>query len=276
MTTTYAKLYNERCQGDKPTFWIPRPLNSVVPCLFGDETLSVDESWNVLPALQRCIALALQLELPVGEWVGAFTNSEKGKISKEVDRLLKSNIKDETYHLKGFQFAAKSLPISQDIIDESVLIGKAWDSNSSHTIVKAGYAEMGVFMLTLAILRLTGGPELADLSQRVAEDESRHVATNRGVMKDLGFNPALPETSIQRLINDTLAWVVGDLHIPGDDLCEDFDFNLQFLRESSRELVEQGKASRLDELMSWRQHILPFESPNFMQYSRSTEDSVDF
>ena len=270
--TTYAELYKERCQGDKPTFWVPQPLKQVVPCLFGDEDLKISPKWKVEAALQRCLALALQLELPVGEWVGACTNAEKTKFTKEQLDLLKSNIKDETFHLRGFQFAQQAFPISQEILDESVLIGEAWDELNAPTISKAGYAEMGVFMITLAILRLVGGPELANLSQKVAEDESRHVATNRGIMRDLGLAPASPEASIQRLMDETLEWVVGDLEVPGDDLCEDFDFNLSFLRESSRELVEDGIAHRLNALLDYQVHTLPFENDNRQMYSRMVLD----
>jgi len=270
--TTYAELYKSRCQGDKPTFWIPRPLSPVSPCLFGDETLTTQPEWNVEPSLQRCIALALQLELPVGEWVGSFTKTEKEKISPEQSKLLLSNIKDETFHLKGFQFAAEALPISQDILNESYLIGKAWEELDCPTIAKAGYAEMGVFMLTLAIMRLAGGTALADLSQKVAEDESRHVATNRAVMKEMSIAPDSPSSPIASLIDDTISWVVGDLNIPGEEICEDFDFDADFIRESSNELIRKGKADRLNELMSWRVHSLPFELQNSILYSRAVID----
>ncbi len=273
MTTTYSSIYASRCINNVPTFWVPRKLNKIEPCLFGDETVPAEESWNVEDALHRCIALALQLELPVGEWVGAFTNNEKNRLSEEVDILLKTNIKDETMHYRGFKFASEALGLRQDVINESKLIGEAWDRLPAHTIAKAGYAEMGVFMLTLAILRLTGGTELADLSQRVAEDEFRHVATNRGVMTDLGLSPASPSPDIQKLIDETLEWVVGDLHIPADELCEDYDFDLSFVLESSRELVEDGIAKRLNDLLDYQVHCLPFEQPNFMQYARSTEVS---
>ena len=268
MTTTYADIYNSRCIDNSPTFWVPRKLNEIKPCLFGDDTAKIMPSWNVDTALQRCVALALQLELPVGEWVGAFTNSEKNKLSPIVDTLLKTNIKDETFHYRGFTFAAEALGIDEEILSESENIGKAWEECDAHTIVKAGYAEMGVFMITLAILRLTGGTELSDLSQRVAEDEFRHVATNRGIIKDLGFNPGCPEAKVQRLIDDTLYWVVGDLNVPGDELCEDFDFNYTFLKESSDELIQKGAARRLNDLMDYQIHVLPFENENFKQYSR--------
>lgn len=269
MATTYAELYNKRCEAGKPTFWIPQPLRNVSPCLFGDDTLPVHAEWNTQGALQRCIALALQLEMPVGEWVGSFTKTEKSSLSPELHTLLLSNIKDETYHYKGFEYAATAFPIPCDILKESVLIGKAWNDDASPTLVKAGFAEMGVFMISLAILRLLGGTELANLSQKVAEDESRHVATNRAALRDLGYSPAIPSASIQNLINDTLEWMVGDLSVKGDDLDEDYNFDLDFLMESSRELVQEGIAKRLNNLLDYQVHALPFEVSNESLYTRA-------
>ena len=266
---TYEKLYEDRCDKGQPTFWVPQRINQVIPCLFGDETLKVQDEWQVLPALQRCIALALQLELPVGAWVGTFTKTEDAKISSFLKTLLLSNIKDETFHYQGFVFASEALPLPQEILDESVLIAKTWDTADLVSIAKSGYAEMGVFMVSLAILRLLGGAELARLAQEVSKDEFRHAATNRAVMQSLGINLHSPETKIQKLMEDTVAWLVGDLHVPDKELCEDFDFNVNFLLESSKELVAEGTARRLNGLMDYQVHQLPFELSNARQYSRA-------
>jgi hypothetical protein len=268
-TTTYEKLYTQRCYNGVPHFWTPQDLQTQPFNLFSDETLPVDESWGVSAAVQRVIALALELEMPVGEWVGDFTRTEGSRVSKIAQTLLKSNIKDETFHFRGFEKASKAYPISDDITQEAQNIGQRWLTDPSQTIAKACFAETGVFLISLAILRLLGGKELANLAEQVSQDESRHVATNRGILVDLGESCTTPSNSLTTLIRDTLEWVAGDLCVPGKELCEEFDFDRDFLLRSSDSLVATGLAPELDELMNFQCHTLPFEVSNASMYTRA-------
>ena len=268
-TITYEKLYTQRCYNGVPHFWAPQEVLPLPFNLFSDETLPVCESWGVSEAVQRVIALALVLELPVGAWVGELTRTESSRISPVALKLLNSNIKDETFHFRGFERASKAYPISEKITREAQEIGECWTENSSSTIAKACFAETGVFLISLAILRLLGGKELANLAEQVSQDESRHVATNRGILVDLGESCTSPSLSLTALINGTLDWVAGDLCVPGKELCEDFDFNRDFLLKSSHSLVTTGLAPELDELMNFQVANSPFEVSNSSMYSRA-------
>jgi hypothetical protein len=268
-TTTYEKLYLQRCYNGVPHFWNPQDLTTEPYTVFGDDDFPVQEDWGVDTAIKKTIALALQLEMPVGEWVGDFTRKEGERVSPIAQTLLKSNIKDETFHFRGFQKAAQAYPISDKIMQESAYIGDRWLSDPSHTIAKACFAETGVFLISLAILRLLGGKELANLAEQVSVDESRHVATNRGILVDLGESCTTPTFSLIGLIRDTLDWVCDGLNVPGDVLGEDFNFNRDFLLASSDELIQHGTAKQLNELMSFAVHSLPFEVSNEALYTRS-------
>jgi len=272
--TTFAKLYQDRCYetADRqivPHFWNPQPVELVPHSLFADDDDVCEEHWGVDIAVHKVLALALQLEMPVGAWIGDFTLKETLRIPDEAIPLLKSNIKDETFHDKGFRLAAEVYPINPVLYQQAEYIGSLWLENSATTLQKACFAETGVFLCSLAILRLAGGKHLAKLAEQVSRDEARHVATNRGLLEALGDSCTVLPSALKKLVPDTVAWISESLNIPGSAICEDFDFNQKFLLASSKELIEEGTAQRLDSLMNYATHTLPFEVSNKSLYSRA-------
>jgi hypothetical protein len=277
MKTTYQQLLISRSnpQG-KPTFWKPQPMQWTSHTLFNDEDIPVMSEWGVEQAIERTLALACELELPVGGWLGAASRKESEFFNDNplIKRLALTNISDETFHDQAVQDAAIVYGVSSQTKVEAALIKDAWFELDAHPLQKAAWSEVAVFLISLAILRLAGGSELAAMSEQISMDETRHVATNRGLLRDLSLNALAPSASMQHLIDETLDWVTQGICIPADELCTDFDFNAKFLKQSSQELIHQGKAERLNDLLSYTTHSCPFEVSNVRQYSRVSEELV--
>lgn len=246
--TTYAALLQSRKNfrnGKARGFeWNPSPLPYA----------PLETEDNGIPqAIDRVLALAMQLELPVGEWVATATKKEL-PISNTAMELLLSNITDETVHYKAFSNAVELYPLSDRSMLDSSLIASQWMADNSHPIEKAMISECGVFLCSLAFLRLFGGVNLGTLAANVSRDEVRHVATNRGVMQDLGYNFMQPTKSLFNLSLDTVEWMIDGVTVPGLDK--------DFFLEQSQLLITQGYAPELEELTDGAQDYAPFESDN--------------
>jgi hypothetical protein len=277
MTTTYKKLLASRCTSEgKPTFWKPQQMLRTPHTLFNDEDIPVLSEWGVEQAIERTLALACELEIPVGGWLGAASKRESEFFNENplIKKLALTNISDETFHDQGVQDAAKVYQVASSTKAEAALIRDAWFQLDAHPLQKAAWAEVAVFLISLAILRLAGGSELAAMSEQISMDESRHVATNRGLLRDLGLNALAPSAPVQGLIDETLDWVTQGICIPANELCTDFDFDTAFLKQSSQELILQGVAPRLNSLMDLQVHTCPFEISNRKNYSRATVEEL--
>jgi hypothetical protein len=273
MTITFETIYQKRCTADgKPHFWNPQPMRVTPYCLYGDVDLPIESEWSVESAIEKVLALGLQLELPVGEWISELSRKEESQFSPTLKLLLKSNIRDEAAHFKGFSDAVNIYGVSDSIARESEHIAKCWLEDTSTELEKACYAETGVFLVTLSILRLAGGSELSKMAEEISKDETRHVSTNRGTMNLLGMDYTKPSRKLSGIIFDTIDWICGDLSIPGSELGEKFDFNNDFLQRSSMELIKTGIAKDLNNLMSIGVYSPPFENSNASLYSRVVLD----
>lgn len=249
---TYEKLLTSRRNyrnGKARGFeWNPTPLP------YAD----IESQDNGIPqSIERVLALAMELELPVGEWVASATKKEL-PISDIAMELLLSNIADETVHYKAFSNAVELYPISDRTKLEASLIASQWMANLSHPIEKAMISECGVFLSSLAFLRLFGGLNLGTLAANVSRDEVRHVATNRGVIKDIGYDFLKPSHSLSNLYQDTVDWMLDKCTVPGLDK--------DFFIEQSTLLVTQGYAPELEEVTDGAQDYAPFESSNANLY----------
>jgi len=257
--TSIAQLYRSRCNGDgKPLFWIPRPVRNMPHSLFADSRRPCTEANDVV---KRCIGAALVLEIPVGEFVSAQ------KVMPSADavlrKLLMSNVSDEARHLKAFEYADEEY--GSTAMPAEVL--SAWEAaaQSGHPIAVAAALELGVFLCTLGVLRLVGGPSLSSLAVRVAEDEFRHVATNTAICDALGIDLM----DYWDLVYFTLETIVGcDVDIP---LAGGVRLNLQWIVAQARQLLEQREARELDSLTRIAVHRLPFEVGNEELYDREPE-----
>lgn len=256
-----------------PHFWKPEPIVASPLCIFSDEDQPIDPSWGVEEAIKKIISLGLFLELPVGEWVQSARRSEL-QIPDVAKKLLHTNIADEASHDRGFRYAAEVYDVTP-YLSEAEKISKVWLDDPSHPMVKACSAETGVFLCSLALLRLAGGQSLARMSEQISRDESRHVATNWLILKDLGYDPTKPSTSISEAITETIDYVFDGVCIPGEEIGEIFAFDKDFMLRSSASLMSTGLAPELDSLMSVATYTPNFESSNSLVYARSAYGSLE-
>ena len=269
--TTYESLYAQRCDAKgNPHYWNPQKIEYARPTLFGDDDLICEDSWGVDETIKRVLALGLWLELPVGQWVYDARKSELN-IPDSAKELLKSNIKDEAAHERGFRMAADVYPVDEKTYNEAGLIAQQWLDNSEHPLAKAAISEVGIFLVTLGVMRVCGGRSLCSFAARISHDEARHVSTDRSVLFDTGYRPDMPSNSLMDLRRDTLAWSMEHLNIPADETGGD-TLNADYLIEQSDSLIKTGEAPDFDDLVYFASHVLPFEVGNSEMYDRVPEE----
>lgn len=218
------------------------------------KTPLVQMTQGVPETVSKVIALALAMEIPVSDWIGQATKRDL-PISSDALKLLLSNCADEITHYKAFEYAAEDY-LLEDYKDTAAIFVE-WNTDDYHPIMKAGYAEMGVFLVSLSILRLFGGESLSMLAGNVSRDEMRHVATNRGVLADIGHD-FKQVAAIDRVVEKTLDWMLWDLKVPGLDK--------DFFMQQSKLLISDGYAPELEELTNVADDTSFFESPNSLLY----------
>lgn len=269
MTRTLQDLYAARCTKSEtgkltPHFWQPMASPKRPLCLLADEHRQIDSPEAEL-SIKRMIALGLELEIDVGKFV---LEQSRGEVPDApfVKELLKSAVADEARHELGFRYAADSYGVA-DVAEAKELRNK-WVAMADkyQPLAVAGVLEQEVFLVTLGIMRLVGGAGLNDLAIRIAEDESRHVATNRAITKWLGveFNKDVTD-----LVDETLHFAIAGLDIAVTDK---LSLNYDFAVSASRELRDTGTARKLDRATRVAVHRMPFEVANKSLYSsRATE-----
>ena len=267
--TTYQSLYQSRCDREgNPHYWNPQPLERHPFTLFGDDDDVCNESWGVERTISRILSLGLHLELPVGQWVYDARKSELD-VPDIARQLLKSNIKDEHAHDRGFRLAAEAYPLLDGDYDEAGAIANEWLSNTEHPLAKAAISEVGIFLVTLGVMRIVGGRSLCTFAARISHDEARHVSTNRSVLFDTGYRPDKPSPSLMKLREDTISWCMDSLDIPEDILGS--QINVDYLIKQSTSLIETGEAPDFDDIVYMADHSLPFELSNAEMYDRVLE-----
>lgn len=250
MLLTYQNLLTERLNyinGKARGFeWKPVKLPYyVIP----------DTQHGVGEAIQRILALALTLELPVGEWIGEVTKQDN--IEPIAMELLRSNIADEMVHYRAFSYIAEDYLTNESYMVEANHILNEWNSQGYHPLEKSYYAEVGVFLVSLAVMRIFGGETLNNVAANVSRDENRHVATNAGVLADMGYDVST-YNKVEKTVETTLDWMLGDLRVPGLDK--------SFFMEQSHLLIRNRYAPELDELTGGCFDVSPFENPNYIMY----------
>ena len=270
-TSPFEQLYKERCyiiDGKyKPTFWNPQELTSEPLCLFGDEDMTVEPEWGCEMTILKLLAAGLELELEVGEFVREASDRDLPSCDY-VRKLLQSNIADEAKHFKGFSYARQCYNIPQVYLQEAVSFRDRWKdlAEIEHPLLIAMAMEIGVFLPYLGCSRLFGGKSLSSMSRKIAEDEYRHVVTNRTAIDSLGYNSYDLPKSVRDLIKESIVWAIGDLFIPEEECGE--EFNLDFVLRASDELISTGNAEDFNDTILLYDHVLPFENSNASQYDR--------
>jgi hypothetical protein len=257
MAKTLNDLYLSRCNAEgKPLFWNPQEfVQPVVPRFFG----KFDVPDNVYEMIARAIKLGLELELPVGELV---LNSFKHELPKQIYTipLLKSAITDESRHFKGFTYASKAYSYKSSFSFEG--LAQDWLSLMSkyHPLQLAAALEIGVFLCSLAAMRIFGGFSLSVMSAAIAQDEYRHTATNASICK--GLKLEFPPKELKELVRQTVQNLFEPLNYNG--------FNVDKFQQYSNELLTDLHSPELDRMLG-NVHLLPFENSNKYLYSRTPE-----
>ena len=267
----FEQLYKERCTKveDKyvPNFWNPQKVSQEKFCLYGDEDCEVEAEWSCENVILKLIAAGLELELEVGEYVRECTKNDLPD-DPFVRKLLLSNVADEARHFRGFQLAKEAYTIPNRFLADATELRHEWQyvADRINPLLVAMAMEIGVFLPFLGCTRLFGGKSLATMSSKIAQDEYRHVITNRSVLAAIGIETDKLPGMVQDLVDDSLEWAIADLNIP-EEYCGE-DFNLDFVREASKELIETGEAEAFNDVLLLSDHYLPFENTNISQYDR--------
>lgn len=262
--TSITQFYKERCYLTAdgkliPKYWHPQIIDRVPYTLHADATRVCDSNWGVHEVIQRILALGLELELPVGEFVADYLTTEE---RSSLRLLLKSNVADEAHHFRGFQLAVEAYPLSEDVKVEAKVVSDRWMAmkESTPSIALAAALEIGVFLPSLAALRLFGGSSLARMADGISRDEYRHAAVNRMLVDRSGYNLI----DLSQLTLSTVVWVFQGLDIPESVL--GVNVNWEFFEKASHDLIQTGSANQLDDLVNYADHLLPFEISNHKLY----------
>lgn len=225
-------------------------------CYYSDITRKADQYGKDM--LSRIIGLGLEMEVNVGRYVINGLKKDLPNGGPHLGLLLRSNAADEARHELGFLEASKVYGRYSD--EKLTTLVQDWTqeaANSSNPILEAGELEVGVFLITLGLMRLVGSPGITRLAIKIAEDEYRHVQSNHAISTALGLwgHPNLD------LIDATLEWVWGS-GLPGLP-----DVTLSGLKRYSRELLSDLNSPDFDNLTWYSFHHLPFELDNGYLYT---------
>ena len=256
-----SELYKSRCNSaGKPTFWKPVPITTEPICYYSDSTrLANQDGYDMV---RRIIGLGLDMEVNVGRYVIDGLAKDLPDGGPHLTPLLRSNAADEARHELGFKEASKSFGRTNDKILSSLVDDWTREARlSSNPIAVAGQLEVGVFLITLGLMRIVGTPGITRLAIKIAEDEYRHCQCNHAISNALG----LWDKVNLDLIDATIEWVYGQ------GLSEVPELKLDNLKRYSRELLQNLNSPEWDELTWYSFHHLPFELDNEYMYTERDE-----
>jgi hypothetical protein len=244
---SFKYLYEKRCRDGKPYYWKPQEIIKM-PLL---EEGATDQ-------IGATLAAAELLEVDVQEYISeTFRNDERssGRISPTAKKLLLSNIADESVHATQFRKASETYGYKDAdwIVADS--ISQEWLDAPGHPLQKAALLEIGVFVAcSLPLLLRFGSNSLGWVAKMVAEDEQRHVATNLGILTQLGYDPFDYPAELTKLRESTVAWLTQDLKIN--------EINQDWFLKRSEEMATQGFSEELQRFTSMSRDVMPFEVSN--------------
>lgn len=187
--------------------WVAFPLADVDPN-------PITQAMGTHETVQKAIALAVGLELPVGHL--ALDGAESSDI-KDMKAALTLNALDEKNHYQGFQNASVAYDVPYNFIEVADnyanTLMSLQESFGIHPVLLAGYVELSVFFTTLGILRLWGSIDMKRLVHYVSKDESTHVLTNYGIIDDLGIKwPSLEaKDAVDKVRHEIVNWLTSSL-----------------------------------------------------------------
>jgi hypothetical protein len=250
MTTIgFQRLYQDRCRAGKPHYWKVEKLSKT--------NYAVDDS-GIDGVISRVIAASLVMEIDVREYIkDVVTKLKDNDVSPAARLLLESNINDENVHYNQFVRAQEAHKVLDTDLGDAFLLSEQWINADAHPLQKAALLEVGVFVsASLPVILRCGDHGLAWLSQMVAGDEQRHVATNLGCLQKLGMNPFEFPENLESLRRETISWLIGDFKVKEWGLSNDW-----FIKQSDS-MVSQGYSAPLEMFTSAYRDTMPFEVSN--------------
>jgi hypothetical protein len=200
--------------------------------------------------------------------VGNFVNTEYKKSFRDVDFthpevkaakfLLARNILDESRHWKGMDVARQVYGLDSKLQEEAKAIHQEWNDLEENDLTKAYFAECGVFLFSLGVMRLLGGSSMEAIASGISEDELDHVLTNRNTLKYLMKASIEPSAKMKALIYRTLDWLMDGVstQTPYGTFDKKFSFS------TSDEIIEKGVSPVLTQMFSYTVFNPPFETEN--------------
>lgn len=185
---------------DKKSPWKPSRLSVHYPSTFEQEKGGYE-------TVKRAIALALVLEIPVGEY--AVEGSQGLPYDQQYSLI--HNASDEEVHYQAFKNLAESYEVSSKLVNEAKQVCD-WFIDRDEFIFTAGFTELGIFFPSLAILRKYINAYGKGIIADVSRDENTHVRTNWALIDDYSLSPS---NSILKSFNsnrrDVISWLTESL-----------------------------------------------------------------
>lgn len=210
-TGKYANILSQKSPWDAPTFAKSPPMADQYKTL-----------------LQRCLALALLLEVPVGIYA---LEASKRELSNDQRYTLINNSKDEIRHYAGFYNYVQRNPLSEEDLSEAQSFLDWLENSLEHPVVNAACIEIGLFFPILAMIRRYADPALRNLGQEINRDERTHVLTNWSIIKDKSIT--YDKACFKKFCHNAIDWI-----IPSDHPDTNFDRD-KWLRVSNNLLTNQ-------------------------------------
>ena len=182
------------------------------------------------------------MELPVGDFISDALSTDVPGAARE---LLLSNVRDEENHDLALGYIADAYGVDEKAEREAMALQKAWIDHPDHTVLKAMVAERAIFFVLLPFFRFNGDAAMRTTSADISRDEQIHVATNSLVCRELNLTYS---PSLDKLRKATINWVLAPLK----EVATDEKLSKKFWRDSSDNLMYQGKAPQLFETRSAR------------------------
>lgn len=197
----------------------------------------------------RCIALSLQLELPVGSFIRAILDQSELPITAK-QGLIK-NIKDEEKHEVAFRRIAEAYNVK----DEDMHIANKYRircvKSQTNPLIKSRDLETIVFIPLQSVMRYYGSESVERVIGFISKDEYRHLNYNWEVSCILNLEF---DYDFEHLLIDINKWIFEPL--------KNAPLNRQFWLKCANDMQTQGKSKKLEELFSYGIHLAPFEISN--------------
>lgn len=138
-----------------------------------------------LDCLKRLTALALRLELQVGDWV----TSALPTVPDSARYALCHNAQDEITHDQAFNNMAEGLGgIPEKYLQEAEYM-RQMVQEMNHPLMMTAYLELSVFFVTLTMMREYGNHSIKLLMSDIARDEAAHVRLHWHLSDQMGLKP---------------------------------------------------------------------------------------